>query len=93
MRMIAKLVALALLPISSAFASESHTVVMDLQKVQCYACMYTVQKALQKVPGVEGAQINLEKKTATVQFDPTKTNTEALVKATTGAGFPSTVRK
>lgn len=93
MHIMAKLVVIALLPISSTFAGESQTVVMNLQNVQCYGCMLTVKKALQKVPGVEDAKLDLEHKTATVKFDSTKTNTETLVKATTSAGFLSTVRK
>ena len=38
-------------------------------------------------------QVNFAKKTATVTFDADKTNATALAKATTDAGFPSTVRK
>ena len=37
--------------------------------------------------------LGLAKKTATVTFDADKTNATALAKATTDAGFPSTVRK
>mgnify|MGYP003561829615 CR=1 FL=1 len=42
---------------------------------------------------VSQAQIDLEKKTATVTFDADKTSAAALVKATTDAGYPSAVRK
>lgn len=93
MHLLAKLVVIALVPIASAFAGESQTAVMDLQNIQCYGCLNTVKKALQKVPGVEATKMDLEKKTATVKFDPAKTNTEALVQAMAKAGFPSTVRK
>ena len=50
-------------------------------------------------PGVEKGMemmtrtIDFAKKTATVTFDADKTNATALAKATTDAGFPSTVRK
>ena len=93
MHLPAKLMVIALFPIAFAFAGESQTVVMDLQNIQCYGCMNTVNTALLKVPGVQVAKMDLEKKTATVKFDPTKTNTEALVQATAKAGFPSTIRK
>jgi copper chaperone CopZ len=43
--------------------------------------------------GVEDMKMDIEKKTATVKFDPTKTNTEALAQATAKAGFPATIRK
>jgi periplasmic mercuric ion binding protein len=54
--------------------------------------MLTVKQALQKVPGVAEAKIDLDKKTATVTYDADRTDTAALIKATTGAGFPSTAR-
>ena len=47
----------------------------------------------EKVAGVSQAQVDFAKKTATVTFDADKTNASALVKATTDAGFPSTMRK
>lgn len=94
MHLFTKLLVLALLPVATAFASgKPQVAVLDVQKIQCYGCLNTVRKALQKVPGVEDTKIDLEKKAITVQFDPAKTNTEALVKATANAGFPSTVKK
>jgi len=56
-------------------------------------CPITVKKALEKVPGVSQAQIDFQKKTATVTFDADKATAAGLVKATTEAGFPSAVRK
>lgn len=93
MRLLAKLVFIVLLPVASAFAGASQVAVMDLQNIQCYGCLNTVKKALQKVPGVEDTKLDLDDKTATVKFDPTKTNTDALIQATAKAGFPSTIRK
>ena len=56
-------------------------------------CPITVKKALEKVPGVSGVNIDFEKKTARVSFDPDKTESDALIAATTNAGYPSTVQK
>ena len=66
---------------------------LDVQNMSCSLCPVTVRKSLEKVPGITHAQVSLEKKTATVQFDADKASTAALVKATTEAGFPSAVRK
>jgi len=74
----------------TALAVTPQTVVLDMQNMTCSLCTVTVKKALEKVSGVTIAQINYEKKTATVQFDPQKTSPTVLVKATTEAGFPST---
>jgi mercuric ion binding protein len=67
--------------------------VLDLQNLQCYGCVLTVKRALQKSVGVDEVEVDLDKKTATVRFDGTKTDPEKLMKATAEAGFPSTVRK
>jgi len=56
----------------------------------CELCPITVKKALDKVPGVAATKIDLAKRTASVKFDPARTNVAMLVKATTNAGYPST---
>jgi mercuric ion binding protein len=87
-------IAIALgLTVSSVFAGESRVTVLDLQNLQCYGCVMTVKRALQKTSGVEEVEVDLEKKTATVKFDRTKTDPEKLRKATADAGFPSSVQK
>ena len=82
----------ALLPLA-ALAATPQTAVLDVQNMTCELCPVTVKKSLEKVPGVSQARIDFAKKTATVAFDADKTNATALVKATTDAGYPSTVHK
>lgn len=89
----AKLMALGLLTISAAFAADPQTATLDVKNMQCQMCAITVKKALQKIPGVEDAKVDLNRKNATVKFDPDKTNPDALAAATAKAGFPSTVHK
>jgi mercuric ion binding protein len=72
-----------------AFAAAPQTLVLDMQNMTCSLCSVTVQKALEKVPGVDSAKIDYEKKTATVKFDPDKVSPAGLIKATTDAGFPA----
>ena len=55
--------------------------------------MISVQRSLTKVNGVTKADVSLEKAEAVVTYDDAKTNVEALLKATAGAGYPSTVKK
>jgi mercuric ion binding protein len=92
MRRLLPLLVLALLPLA-ALAGAPQTVVLDVQNMTCPVCPITVKKALQKVPGVADAKVDLDSKTAIVKFDPDKASTAALVKATTDAGYPSTVHK
>ncbi|HUG26302.1 heavy-metal-associated domain-containing protein [Piscinibacter sp.] len=49
--------------------------------------------SLEKVSGVSHAQIDFDKRTATITFDADKTTAAAPVKAISEAGYPSTVRK
>lgn len=77
----------------AVFAATPKTAVLDVQNMTCSLCPVTVKKSLEQVPGVSQARVDFEKKTATVMFDADRTTTAALAKATTDAGFPSTVRK
>ena len=82
----------ALLPLAS-LAAAPQTTVLDVQNMTCSLCPVTVKKSLEMVPGVSQARVDFNKKTATVKFDADKTSAAALVKATTDAGYPSTVHK
>ncbi|RQP21821.1 mercury resistance system periplasmic binding protein MerP [Piscinibacter terrae] len=77
----------------AALAATPKTTVLDVQNMTCNLCPVTVKKSLEHVPGVSQARIDFEKKTATVTFDADKVTAATLVKATTDAGYPSTVRK
>jgi len=55
----------------------------------CGTCPIVVKKALERVPGVSATSVDLDKKTATVTFDPAKVSASRLTQATTEAGFPS----
>lgn len=85
--------ALAMLVPLAALAATPQTAVLGVQNMTCGLCPVMVKKSLQTVAGVSQAQIDFAKKTATVTLDADKTNASALIKATTAAGFPSTVRK
>ena len=65
------------------------TVTLNVPGMTCPVCPITVKKALEKVSGVSKIDVRFEKKQVLVTFDDGKTNTDALVKATTDDGFPS----
>ena len=75
----------------SALAAAPQIAVLDVQNMTCSTCPITIHKALEKVPGVIEAKVDYDHKTATVKYDADKTNPSALMKATTNAGFPSTL--
>ncbi len=84
--------ALATLISTPAWATPQ-TVTLAVSKMTCAACPITVKKALSRVPGVTEVSVSFEKKQATVVFDDSQTTVAALTRATTDAGYPSTVEK
>jgi mercuric ion binding protein len=69
------------------------TVTLSVPGMTCAACPITVKKALSKVAGVQKIEVSLERREAVVTFDDAKTNADALTKATTNAGYPSSVNQ
>ena len=67
------------------------TVTLSVPTMDCPVCPITVKKALTKMPGVSQVEVSFDKRLATVTFDDSKTTIDALVKATTNAGYPSTL--
>ena len=85
--------AVAALVLAAAAWASPKTVTLNVSGMTCEACPITVKKALQKVPGVSKVDVLYEKKQVVVTFDDSKTDTDALVKATTNAGYPSQPEK
>ena len=83
---------LAAIPLT-VLAATPKTVTLAVQNMTCELCPITVKKSLEKVPGVSAVKVDFDKKTATVTYDADKAQLEALTKATTNAGYPSTVQK
>lgn len=69
------------------------TITLSVSGMTCAGCAGHVEKALQKVEGVEKTEVNYDKKEAVVTYDNAKTGVEALTKATDVAGYPSEVKK
>jgi mercuric ion binding protein len=69
------------------------TVTLDVPGMTCSMCPITVKKALTNVDGVTKVEVEFETREAVVTFDDTETTVGALTKATTDAGYPSTVKR
>jgi mercuric ion binding protein len=68
------------------------TVTLKIDGMTCAGCPYQVQRALKGVSGVTSVKASLADREAVVVFDDAKTTIAALTKATTEAGFPSTLK-
>ena len=85
--------ALLALVVSGPSYAAARTVTLDIPGMNCPVCPITIKKALNKVTGVSEAKVNFEQRQATVTFYDAQTTVEALIKATTNAGFASTLKK
>jgi Cu+-exporting ATPase len=72
---------------STAGKPASTRVDIPVQGMTCAACQASVQKALQRQPGVVDASVNLMMKNAAVTYDPAVTRPEALVEAIRDTGY------
>ncbi len=81
-------VIVSVLAASAAVAAEK-TITLAVRNMTCAACPGTVKASLQRVPGVTNVVVSAEDKTAVVTYDDSKVAVDALVTATTNAGYPS----
>ena len=75
-----------------AFA-EIKTVTLDIPKMDCPLCPITVKTAIKKVEGVNSVEADLDTKSATVSFDDSITTVQAVIAATTDAGYPAEIKQ
>nr|WP_020485849.1 cation transporter [Methylomonas sp. MK1] len=71
--------------------NRQQTVTLNIENMTCAMCTVTIKKALQKVEGVQEVTVDYDSKTATITFDSQKTDSAALIKATTDAGYPGSL--
>ncbi len=60
---------------------------LEISGMTCASCVHHVEKALQKVPGVDTADVNLALEKARVTFNPSTVGTPDFVRAVTQAGY------
>lgn len=60
---------------------------LKIQGMTCNHCVMRVAKALKGVPGVQDAQVDLQKAEAAVTFDESKVTVDKLSTAVVEAGY------
>jgi mercuric ion binding protein len=73
--------------VQAAVPQETRT--FAIENMTCAACPIAVRKAMQGVDGVQSVDVDFGAKTATVVFDPAVTTPDAIVRASTSAGYPA----
>lgn len=71
-----------------AWAGE-RTVTFAVDNMTCASCPFIVKTTMAAVPGVANVTVSFEAKTASVTFDDTKTNPDAIAAASMNAGYPA----
>jgi periplasmic mercuric ion binding protein len=84
---------LLLLLVFASFSSyaKQQTLTLNLPTMNCAMCPITIKVALNRVDGVSKTEVSYKTKQAVVSFDDSKVSADDLIKATTNAGYPSTV--
>lgn len=75
-----------------ALAAEK-IVTLAVPGMTCGACPITVKKSLTRLDGVIRAEVDYDKKQATVTFDNARVNIDQLSRATSEAGYPSSIKE
>jgi mercuric ion transport protein len=68
-------------------ANGLNRIVVSVDGLSCVACEIPVRHALRRVDGVKSVQVNAGTKTATVDYDATKTDPHQLVAAINSTGY------
>lgn len=66
-------------------------VTFNISKMTCAGCAGRVEKAMQKVPGVLSATVNLALETASAHYIPGQTTPAIIAKASGDAGYPAKI--
>jgi Cu+-exporting ATPase len=65
----------------------TQTLTIGVGGMTCASCVARVERALKKLPGVEGANVNLATEKATVSYDPASSEVASLLDAIEDAGY------
>ena len=65
------------------------TEVMKIEGMNCMGCVNKVKTALENIAGVERADVSLEQKQVTIQYDESDAAQEQFRQAVRSAGFES----
>src|SRR3954453_2180820 len=80
-------------PTPPATAEANAACTLEIGGMTCASCVGRVEKALRKLDGVAGAEVNLATEVATVHFDPQQVGLEELTAAVVRAGYSATPRR
>lgn len=72
-------------------AAPTQPLVLQVANLTCPACRLTIEKALEKLPGVTTPRVDTRAGTVVVDFDPDQATARDIARVITDAGFPATL--
>jgi copper chaperone CopZ len=72
-------------------ARGSATVALHVEGMTCPSCKVAVRTALSKLDGVKDARVDVAKKSATVEYDPSKVAPQQMVDAVSRLGYEASL--
>ncbi len=67
--------------------------ILPVTGMTCASCVANIEKGLSKVPGVSQVNVNLASEKASIEYDPGKVNTKALMDTISDVGYGVAVEK
>ena len=74
-------------PTQTQLGNGLNRIVISVGGLSCVTCEIPVRRALRRIDGVKSTEVNAATKTATVDYEPAKTNPKQLVAAINSAGY------
>ncbi len=68
-------------------------IILPITGMTCASCVATIEKGLSKLPGVSRASVNLASEKASIEYDPSKVDTKALIDTISDVGYGVAVEK
>ena len=83
----------SLLLFASVAAAAERTAIFSVENMTCALCPITVRTVIERLPGVEDVQVDLESKTAVVVFDDAQATVGDIAEASREAGYPAFLKE
>jgi copper chaperone len=64
-----------------------HTTTIKINGMTCMGCVNSVKNVLEKIPGVNSADVSLEQAQVVIQFDATQSSLDQFEQTIKDAGF------
>jgi mercuric ion binding protein len=91
--LILAVVILAILSACKKPEPQPDTAIIQAKSMVCGTCVSTITKAVNKVEGVKGVEVDLKAKTVQVKYMPGQTDLKTIETAISNAGYDANDRK